>query len=268
MASRGTTSARVLWDLVVVFITLAAILLLLTANALTSRSSVTPTEVRPAATLEPVSHDTQTPCPEGAATPITSAPASARAAKTVALTFDDGPGPSTRRVLKILRAHDVRATFFVVGEMVAARPAVLRQIAAEGHAIGNHSWSHSIPDSSVGWKRKALAREIKRTQSVIRDVVGEEPCYFRPPGGVVKGARRVCRAEQLSMALWSVDTRDWTTTSAAAIRRRAKAGLAQQNPVVLLHDGGSAPAQTVRALPRIIADYKAKGYEFVTFSRT
>jgi peptidoglycan/xylan/chitin deacetylase (PgdA/CDA1 family) len=258
----------VLWDRVFVFIALLAIVLLLTANALTSRSSVTPPETTPEPAPDPVSSDRQSPCPETSATPITSAPPSARAGKTVALTFDDGPGPATPSVLRILRHHDVRATFFVVGEMVAARPELLQQIAAEGHAIGNHSWSHSIPDSSVGWKRKALTREIRRTQSVIRDVVGEEPCYFRPPGGVVKGARRISRAERLSMALWSIDTRDWTRTSAVSIRKRAKAGLTQHSPVVLLHDGGSAPEQTVRALPGIIADYKAKGYEFVTFSRT
>lgn len=151
--------------------------------------------------------------------------------------------------------------------MVATRPGVVERIHADGHAIGNHTWSHQIPDGTAGWKSRSLAREIGKTQSAIRDVVREQPCYFRPPGGVVKGARRAYQAKHLSMVLWSVDTRDWSGTSASAIRKRARAGLKQTNPVILLHDGGSSRSATAKALVGIIADYKAHGYEFVTFSR-
>ena len=97
---------------------------------------------------------------------------------------------------------------------------------------------------------KSLAREIDKTQSAIRDVVGEEPCYFRPPGGVVKGARRVYRAEPLSMVLWGQSTHATGRSRFAlpTIRKRARAGLKQTNPVILLHDGGSSRSQTARAL--------------------
>jgi peptidoglycan/xylan/chitin deacetylase (PgdA/CDA1 family) len=188
--------------------------------------------------------------------------------RTVALTFDDGPGPATPEVLDVLRHHGVTATFFVVGRKAAAEPEMLRRIVAEGHALGDHTWSHTIPSAKAGWKASTLTREIERTRRAIVTATGREPCLFRPPGGIVKGADRVARAVGISMILWSVDTRDWSappsTKFAGVIQKRAAAGLEQEHPVILLHDGGGNQVATVAALAGIINDYRSHGYQFVT----
>jgi peptidoglycan-N-acetylglucosamine deacetylase len=212
------------------------------------------------------------PCPAPSAKPIYAAPAAVvgdPSVRTVALTFDDGPGDLTPQVLDILREKQVRATFFVVGQMVIERPDTLRAIVDSGHLLGNHTWSHSTPPSSVGWKAARLTQEIARTGREIVRVTGQDPCFFRPPGGVIKGAEKISRQASLSMTIWSVDTRDWSGRNpgnlkfADKIRQRARAGLGEEHPIVLMHDGGGDRASTVAALPGIIDDYRAAGYQFV-----
>ena len=215
-------------------------------------------------------------CPFPAAGAIRTAPAvpgEARASqRTVALTFDDGPGASTPDVLGVLQRAGVHATFFVVGERAAAEPAMLRRILADGHALGDHTWSHRIPNLSAGWNPTTLATEIKRTRRAVFDATGLRPCLFRPPGGIVKGAETATHAASLSMILWSVDTRDWSAAPnkkyGPVIRKRAAVGLTQQHPVILLHDGPGNRAATVAALEGIINDYQSRGYRFVTFDQS
>jgi peptidoglycan-N-acetylglucosamine deacetylase len=192
--------------------------------------------------------------------------------RTVALTFDDGPGPSTPDVLHVLQQHGVAATFFVVGRNAAAAPDMLRRIVAEGHVLGDHTWSHNIPSAKTGWKASTLTREIEQTRRAIVTATGREPCLFRPPGGITKGADKVARAVGLSMIMWSVDTRDWAAPSktnfASVIQERAAAGLKEEHPVILLHDGGSNQVATVAALAGIINDYRSHGYQFVTLAES
>ncbi len=189
--------------------------------------------------------------------------------RTVALTFDDGPGAATPQVLDVLQRAGVHATFFVIGQHAAADPEMLRRIIAGGNALGDHTWSHHIPKAAAGWNRSKLAREIERTRRAIVDATGLQPCLFRPPGGIVKGAETVTRTAGLSMVLWTVDTRDWSLPSkgnskfASVIRKRAALGLTEEHPVILLHDGGGNREATVTALPEIINDYRAHGYQFV-----
>jgi peptidoglycan-N-acetylglucosamine deacetylase len=230
----------------------------------------TPTQTAAA----PPEINTHQACPSPASGAIRTAPVRHGPADqlqpTVALTFDDGPGPSTPEVLDVLQQHGVTATFFVVGRNAAAEPEMLQRIVAEGHALGNHTWSHHIPSARAGWKPNTLNREIERTRRAIVNATGREPCLFRPPGGITKGARAVTRAAGLSMILWSVDTRDWSvppdTKFAPAIRSRAATGLKEERPVILLHDGGGNQAATVAALPEIINDYRSHGYQFVSFA--
>ncbi|MBD0292895.1 MAG: polysaccharide deacetylase family protein [Jiangellaceae bacterium] len=212
-------------------------------------------------------------CRQPATSVVRSAPpagGSADGERTVALTFDDGPGRWTSDILDVLRKNDVHATFFVVGKQLVAEPETLQQIVAAGHALGNHSWSHNIPSESAGWNPAVLAEEIERTDRAILDITGRQPCVFRPPGGVVDGATDVSVAAGLSLVLWSVDTRDWSgqhardAEFASVIRERARQGLAEQHPVILLHDGGGYRGATVTALDGIIEDYRAAGYRFVT----
>jgi peptidoglycan-N-acetylglucosamine deacetylase len=213
------------------------------------------------------------PCPAPAKGVVRTAPAvpdqADASSRTVALTFDDGPGQATPQVLDILQQGGVPATFFVVGQNAVAYPEMLRRIIADGHALGNHSWAHHIPRASVGWNRGRLTREIVQTRRAIIDAIGLQPCLFRPPGGVVKGAESVVRKAGLSMILWSVDTQDWAGSShggkfPSVIRKRAALGLTEEHPVILLHDGGGDRSATVAALPKIIDDYRAQGYRFVT----
>jgi peptidoglycan/xylan/chitin deacetylase (PgdA/CDA1 family) len=187
--------------------------------------------------------------------------------RTVALTFDDGPDIWTLKVLQVLHDERVHASFFVIGNKASARPAIIHRIVKEGHLVGNHTWSHHTPSTRVGWSTGKLRVELARTSGRVQKVTSRPLCLFRPPGGVVKGARRVSRAAGLSIVLWSVDTRDWSTrreSDATLVRKRASRGLHQRNPVILLHDGGGNRAATVAALPGIISDYRSHGYRFVT----
>lgn len=184
------------------------------------------------------------------------------ARKVVALTFDDGPWKGqTAEILDILKAEDVKATFFMVGMRVRRSPGIARRVAKEGHLIGNHSDTHKL----LGGADKMVVRnEIRHAQKTIQEVVGVKPKWFRPPGGsmgptVAAEAGKV----KLGVVMWSVDPRDWHATKpgpiARAVRKAVKPG-----SVVLLHDGGGDREDTIRALPWIIHNLKADGYTFVT----
>jgi peptidoglycan-N-acetylglucosamine deacetylase len=278
-ASIGRAQLHVRWDRVSVLFALVAVLAIVVAHAVVHAVRPDPraVAVKPA----PIQADHPALAPQDCPRPATGTIRTAAAVQddagaqspTVALTFDDGPGPWTPAVLDVLQQVQVQATFFVVGENVTARPELLQRVLAGGHALGNHTWSHKIPSAATGWNRATLAGEIERTSRAILNAAGLEPCLFRPPGGIVKGAGQVSRAAGLSLILWSVDTRDWANpptggkSFATVIRKRAAAGLAEKHPVILLHDGGGDQAATVAALPGIIEDYRAHGYRFVTLDK-
>jgi peptidoglycan-N-acetylglucosamine deacetylase len=208
---------------------------------------------------------TPSPCPPPRSRLLQTAPHRGDS-RTVALTFDDGPGPWTDQVLAVLARENVHATFFVVGRLAAADKNHVTKAYAAGHAVENHSWSHPVPPRG-GWTRRGVRRQIRRTSAEITQIIGHQPCYFRPPEGVFEGAQAETRAAGLSIALWSVDTLDWATHgpgAAARIRSRAGAGLKQRHPIVLMHDGGGNRDATVAALPSVIDDYRRHGYQFVT----
>ena len=104
-----------------------------------------------------------------------------RRAGELALTFDDGPNPAwTPRLLDILASHDVRATFFLVGRFAQAEPELVRRIAAAGHLIGNHSWSHpNLALTATG----RIDEELQRTSETLEQITGAPVRYFRPPFG-------------------------------------------------------------------------------------
>jgi peptidoglycan-N-acetylglucosamine deacetylase len=273
---------RVHWDRVVVFAVVLVLIIVLIVVMITRafggtdrRAEVNVTAgsaTQPAAATSAPPSTAQLVCPAPASQPISAAPAMAGgdpAARTVALTFDDGPGEFTPQVLDILREKQVRATFFVLGHEVAQKPEMLQAIVGAGHMVGNHSWSHDMPNPSSGWKASTLTREIDRTGEAIADATGQQACLFRPPGGVIKGVPKVSRDASLSIVMWSVDTRDWSgqrpgdVTFANTVRKRALRGLKEEHPLVLMHDGGGYRGSTVAALPGIIDDYRAAGYQFV-----
>jgi peptidoglycan-N-acetylglucosamine deacetylase len=275
----GHAQLHVRWDRVCLLLALVAVLAIVVTHAVVvavrgdpsapaAQTAAIPTPEQPV--------KTQPTCPKPAPGVAHSAPAARDdadpAARTVALTFDDGPGAATPQVLDVLQRAGVHATFFVIGQHAATNPEMLQRIVAGGHVLGDHTWSHRIPSVSAGWKRSRLTGEIERTDRAIFDATGLEPCLFRPPGGVVKGAETVAHAAGLSMILWSVDTRDWAPSKdrakfATIIRKRAALGLTEEHPVILLHDGGGDREATVAALPEIINDYRVHGYRFVTLDQ-
>jgi peptidoglycan/xylan/chitin deacetylase (PgdA/CDA1 family) len=189
------------------------------------------------------------------------------AGKTVALTFDDGPGPGTQEILAILQRYGVTATFFDIGTNESRRPREVRSIAATGAALGNHTWSHpQLPTlDSAG-----QAGELDSTSAQQARLVGAAPCLFRPPYGEYDSTTvSLSRARRMTVWNWSVDTEDWkagTSTDPSWVERittRAQAGSSQDHPVILLHNPPSGIPATVLALPAIIEHYQARGYRFV-----
>jgi peptidoglycan/xylan/chitin deacetylase (PgdA/CDA1 family) len=177
----------------------------------------------------------------------------------VALTFDDGPRlPYTGSILDTLKAKRAQATFFVVGRVAAGQPSMLRRMHAEGHRIGNHSWSHPALSSlsSAG-----IANELDRTNSLIRSHGLPAPKVMRPPYGATNlTVRSVAASRGLAHVMWDVDTSDWRTGRSASSIVAAAVGGLHAGANILMHDGVGNSGATVAALPRIIEGARARGY--------
>ncbi len=201
--------------------------------------------------------------------------------KTVALTFDDGPGAADLQIASVLRAEKIPGTFFFTGAGVAEQPDIARQIAAAGLAVGNHSYDHRYPRQVPGgWTERYLADQGRRTNAALIRATGRPVCLFRPPGGFQDGVLATTSALRMTPVLWSVDPRDWaqparpSAEATAEIVKGATTIGTQRHPIVLLHSS-AAPASvqhsggpgyrgnTVAALPEIIAWYRAHGFTFV-----
>jgi peptidoglycan/xylan/chitin deacetylase (PgdA/CDA1 family) len=170
----------------------------------------------------------------------------------VALTFDDGPDPRwTPEVLALLRAHGATATFCVVGELVEAYPGLVRRIAADGHTLCNHSWSHDI---GLGTRSRAQIRaDLERTTAAIRSAVPGAPVsYYRQPGGAwTRRVVEVAAALGMSSLHWAVDPQDWREHRSGPIIEAVRA-TTYEGAIVLLHDGGGERHGTVTALRRFL----------------
>ncbi|MDQ2096219.1 MAG: polysaccharide deacetylase family protein [Tychonema bourrellyi B0820] len=180
--------------------------------------------------------------------------------KAIALTFDDGPWPTTTtQVLDILKKNNIKATFFWVGRYLQVYPEIGKQVAAAGHAIGNHTWNHQY----IKYNEDDAAREIDRTTSLIEEVTGIKTSMFRPPGGILNnGLVAYAQKKNYTVVMWSADSLDWRTATQSLmenVMRQADSG-----GIVLMHDGGGNRSKTVEALPDIIAKFRKKGYTFVT----
>ncbi|MEV7022457.1 polysaccharide deacetylase family protein [Kitasatospora sp. NPDC093558] len=180
----------------------------------------------------------------------------------VALTFDDGPDPvHTRRVLEILDRYRIRATFFCVGHHAAALPDEVRRIAAAGHELGNHSWSHPfLPDLTVD----QLREQLDRTAEAVARVTGTAPTRFRPPYGALSPeVPAALEAHPATLTMFDVDSRDWTRPGPERIAATVL-DAAGPGSVVLMHEGAGDRGQTVRALPAIVEGLLERGLEPVT----
>jgi peptidoglycan/xylan/chitin deacetylase (PgdA/CDA1 family) len=189
--------------------------------------------------------------------------------RRLALTYDDGPNdPWTLKLLDVLDRHSVKATFFLIGRFVAERPQIAREVAARGHDIGNHTWSHP---NLVFTSRGDLRRQLADTREALFDAVGEHSSFFRPPfGGRRPSVMRTVRSLGLEPILWRATGWDWSATSSDQIMRKLVRQV-RGGEVILLHDGGhqrmgTDRGHTVAATDELIRRYKGEGYEFGTVS--
>jgi peptidoglycan-N-acetylglucosamine deacetylase len=182
-------------------------------------------------------------------------------AKTIALTLDDGPTSQyTPQILEILAQYGVRATFCMIGRQVGAAAGIVREVAAAGHAITNHTWDHA---DQTKLPYGAIVSQIERTNDALA-AVGVRPQIYRAPyGNWSPPVFRACAAFNLRPLDWSVDPRDWSRPGVQSIvsniLRHTRTG-----SIILDHDGGGDRSQTVAAmriwLPQLLAD----GYRFTS----
>lgn len=193
-------------------------------------------------------------------------------AEQLALTFDDGPNPgATPRLLEVLAARGVRATFFLIGDFVRREPALARQIAAAGHVIGNHTMTHPfLPRCSS----ERVSREMGECNRVLEDTLGRRVEFFRAPhGGRSLAVFREAKALGLRVVQWNLMVDDWTPVGAEMILERMERGMARnrargRGTNIVLHDGGQAGLgeprmPTVEAVERLL-ERLPSGIKFVT----
>lgn len=180
----------------------------------------------------------------------------------IALTFDDGPGAVTSALLDVLGRHAARATFDVLGERIAGREGVLRRMAAEGHEVGVHGWSHGDHRDDP----EVRAADVARAADAVLAVCGTRPRVFRPPFGLTtRRLEEAVAGHGLTTVLWDVDPRDYEEPGADAIRDRTLAAMGPGS-IVLLHDDRPELAPTSVAVGAILYDLERRGWSAVTVS--
>jgi cellulose synthase/poly-beta-1,6-N-acetylglucosamine synthase-like glycosyltransferase/peptidoglycan/xylan/chitin deacetylase (PgdA/CDA1 family) len=192
-------------------------------------------------------------------------------ARTVALTFDDGPDPVwTPQILDVLARHRVPATFFAVGARVNEHPELARRMLAAGHEVGSHTFTHADIGAVPGWR---LTTELSLTRNAIAAATGRRPVLMRPPysstpdavtGAAHAGMLRAGRTGHV-LVLSDRDTKDWARPGVPAIVRAAQPARGA-GAIVTMHDAGGDRRQTVQALDTLIPRLRAQGYRFVTVS--
>ena len=180
----------------------------------------------------------------------------------IAMTFDDGPSATlTPKLLDILAAHHIKATFFVIGENVAEHPEIVARATREGHEIGNHSWSHP---NFAKMSDAGVRSQLQRTDDAIKSATGARPTLLRPPYGSITTREKRWIHDQFGyqIILWDVDPYDWKRPGPSVVRGRI---LKETRPgsIVLSHD---IHPGTIEAMPSTLDALEAKGFKFVTVS--
>ncbi|MFF2628219.1 polysaccharide deacetylase family protein [Kitasatospora griseola] len=182
--------------------------------------------------------------------------------RTVALTFDDGPGPATGQVLDLLAKYDAKATFCEIGDNAKANPAAVKRIVAEGHRLCDHTVDHPQPMHTQSHQQQVAEIADARTQ--IENAAGgnAQITWWRAPGGDFTAENEKIGADQGMKSLgWSVDPRDWSRPGVQSIVNTVEQNL-RPGSVVLMHDGGGDRSQTVAALKQLLPWMVAQGYTF------
>ena len=175
----------------------------------------------------------------------------------VALTFDDGPSRYTKDIIDTLKSNNVNATFFVLGNKIEIYKDIISESIKNGNEIGNHSYNHK-------WLSKLSTNElldqINKTQDILKETVNYTPTCFRPTYGSVNN--RIRKSINLSITLWTIDTKDWKINSVDRIVERAIKDI-EDGDIILMHDIFQRSSE---ALKKIIPRLKEQGYQFVTIS--
>ena len=175
----------------------------------------------------------------------------------ISLTFDDGPHPIlTPKILEILARYQIKATFFLVGENVKNYPTVVERILAEGHEIGNHTFSHDHIN----------AQEIEDCEQAIYKITDYKTKLFRPPQGFIdETVKSMSHSLGYDIILWSIDTRDWDHTPPRQICNLVIREITSGS-IILMHDYIGHHSPTPQALEQLIPAIIALGYQFVPVS--
>lgn len=178
--------------------------------------------------------------------------------KLIALTFDDGPNPTTTpQLLKTLSAANVPATFFALGEEAKAYPNIIKEEADRGNEVASHTWDHK---DLVTLSAEQQKEEIESANQLVNQITGKNVTFFRPPYGSYN--KSVLSQTNLSAVNWSVDTNDWRYRTSAPVVQNVST-YAHDGAIILMHD---IHQWSVDAVPQIIQNLKAQGYTFVTVS--
>lgn len=178
----------------------------------------------------------------------------------VALTFDDGPSAHTDRLLDIFARYGGKGTFFVIGNLIDGRKSTVKRIVREGHEIGNHGWNHR---QLTNLTSEEIRDQIMMTRAKIYDTVGVDSLIVRPPYGACNDTVKTVGANVgVSFVNWSVDTLDWKSKNAAAVRKEIMSCVTD-GAIILCHD---LHKTTVDAMETVIPELIEKGYQLVTVS--
>ncbi|MEU1288154.1 polysaccharide deacetylase family protein [Kitasatospora sp. NPDC005856] len=233
-----------------------------TGSPVSAAPSAPVTPAAPAAPSTPAADPSAPAAPPphtGAGTVIGS---TASGGRTVALTFDDGPGPATGQILDLLAQYHAKATFCQIGQNAAANPTMVKRVLAAGHRLCDHSVHHPQPFAKLPHDRAVDEITTARNMIVQAGGPGTEVGWFRAPGGGFNADNEhITAGLGMSSLGWSVDPRDWarpgTPAIVAAVQKQLKPG-----GVVLMHDGGGDRGQTVAALKQLLPWLVAEGYTF------
>ncbi|HMI08436.1 MAG TPA: polysaccharide deacetylase family protein [Flavobacterium sp.] len=177
----------------------------------------------------------------------------------IALTFDDGPNPNTLQILDILKKYNVKATFFCIGKNIGAHPEILKRIVAEGHIVGNHSYSHSHVFDF--YRKNRVIRELKDTDALIEKITGKKPLFFRPPYGVTNPSiRRALEVTRHKVIGWNIRSMDGITKNGKVIFNRILKRISPGS-IVLLHD---TRPETAKVLEQLLQTLAEKNYQVVS----
>ena len=230
----------------------------------------------PAPSATPAVAASPAPAPAPSATPaagtvtLTTPPITARITYShvnvdgpyIAMTFDDGPsGPLTPKLLDLAAKKHIKLTFFLIGENAARYPQLVQRELAEGHEVGNHSYTH--PDLAK-MSDDAVRSQIQKTQDAIISASGYKPVLLRPPYGAMTPRQRIWISHEfgVKIILWEVDPLDWKNPGPDVVAERIISA-ARPGDIILSHDIHSG---TVDAMPEVFDTLLAKGYKFVTVS--